>query len=91
MIIGRTASLESTDGTTLSRERRESFERFRRHLWNPEVITYDELLARARFIVERAADRRSSSGAASLISHDVPEADGVDVPFSDADEDDFPF
>lgn len=29
-----------------------SFELYRRHTWRPEIITYDELLERARFIVE---------------------------------------
>jgi hypothetical protein len=35
--------------------KRETFHRFRRNLWNPTVLTYDELLARARFLVGRAA------------------------------------
>jgi hypothetical protein len=53
LLIGRLAQLEgqtAADGTT----RRETFERFRRSLWNPEVLTYDELLDRARFLVEQA-------------------------------------
>ncbi len=29
-----------------------SFELYRRHIWRPEIITFDELLQRARFIVE---------------------------------------
>lgn len=29
-----------------------SFERYRRHLYNPEILTFDELLARARFLVD---------------------------------------
>jgi Domain of unknown function (DUF4263) len=29
-----------------------SFELYRRYTWRPEIITYDELLERARFIVE---------------------------------------
>lgn len=32
-------------------EKRNSFERFRQELRNPEILTYDELLARAKFIV----------------------------------------
>ncbi len=34
------------------RDKRNSFERYRRSLHNPEVITYDELFERARYIVE---------------------------------------
>jgi hypothetical protein len=53
LLIGRLAQLEgqtAAEGTT----RRESFERFRRSLWNPEVLTYDELLDRVRFLVRQA-------------------------------------
>ena len=35
-----------------SRDKANSFERFRRELRNPEIITYDELLERARYIIE---------------------------------------
>jgi hypothetical protein len=31
-------------------------ELYRRHTWRPEIITFDELLQRARFIVEHAPD-----------------------------------
>lgn len=34
------------------RDKRASFEMFRRNIHNPEIITYDELLARAKFIVK---------------------------------------
>jgi len=53
LLIGRLAQLNGQtagEGTT----RRESFERFRRSLWNPEVLTYDELLDRVRFLVRQA-------------------------------------
>lgn len=30
---------------------KETFELYRRNLYNPEIITFDELLERARFIV----------------------------------------
>jgi hypothetical protein len=45
LVIGDTAQL-----TTL--QQRRSLELFRRQLTNPEIITFDELLARARFMVE---------------------------------------
>ncbi len=44
VIIGNTNQLNNWD-------KRNSFERFRRELSNPEVITYDELYERAKFIV----------------------------------------
>jgi len=46
VVIGNTAELED------DREKWSSFERFRRNTLNPEIITFDELLERARFIVD---------------------------------------
>lgn len=48
VIIGRTAQLNN-------RSKRNSFERYRRSLHNPEIITFDELYERAKFIVGEAA------------------------------------
>lgn len=45
VVIGNLSELDS-------REKRNSFEQFRNNLSNPEVITYDELYERARYIVE---------------------------------------
>lgn len=39
---------------------RETFHRFRRNLWNPRILTFDELLARARFQVEQMAVRAAT-------------------------------
>jgi hypothetical protein len=44
LIIGNTTQLDN-------RDKKNSLELFRRNLKNPEVITFDELLERARFIV----------------------------------------
>lgn len=44
VVIGKTSELDGL-------EKRNSFERFRRELRNPEIITYDELFERASFIV----------------------------------------
>ena len=44
MVIGDTSELDNKD-------KRISFELFRRSLHNIDIITYDELLERARFIV----------------------------------------
>ena len=45
VVIGSTAELEG------DREKWSSFERLRRNVLNPEIITFDELLERARFVV----------------------------------------
>ncbi len=47
VVIGCLRSLEHPDKI-------ETFERFRRSLNNPEIITYDELYERAKYIVEHA-------------------------------------
>ena len=48
LIIGNTSELTS------DRHKLESFERFRRNLQNPEIITFDELKERAEFIVDES-------------------------------------
>lgn len=45
VVIGKLSQLSS------NRNKRNSFERFRQNLHNPEIITYDELYERAKFIV----------------------------------------
>ena len=45
IVIGNTNQLDTFD-------KRNSFERFRRELHNPDIITYDELYERAKYIVE---------------------------------------
>jgi hypothetical protein len=47
LIIGRTSSLNT-------RDKKKSFEIFRRNLKNPEILTFDELLERARFIISES-------------------------------------
>lgn len=46
LVIGRTAEFAGDD------DKAGSFERYRRHLQNPEIVTFDELYERARFLVE---------------------------------------
>ena len=48
-MIGNTGQLKTG-------QMKSSFEMFRRNLANPEVITFDELLERARYIVEHPKD-----------------------------------
>ncbi len=50
LVIGKTSEL--VDNTN----KRATFELFRRNLHNPEIITFDELLARAKYLVSREAD-----------------------------------
>jgi hypothetical protein len=47
LLIGHTGQLDVST-------KQDTFHRFRRSLSNPEIMTYDELLARARFMVRRA-------------------------------------
>ncbi len=46
LIIGNTKELDTDDAT-------ETFELYRRNMFNPEIITFDELHERAKFIVHR--------------------------------------
>lgn len=52
IVIGNSAELKS-------RGQKKSFELFRRNLHNPEIITYDELLARAKFITNIPEEENS--------------------------------
>jgi hypothetical protein len=58
LVIGTLGEFETTNGINVPKFR--SFELYRRHTWRPEILTFDELLHRARFIVEHAPD--SSAG-----------------------------
>ena len=53
LVCGHTQELTDLD-------RRKAFELFRRQLSAPEVVTFDELLARARFITRDSAAVRVS-------------------------------
>jgi hypothetical protein len=74
LVIGRLSSIDD------NREKEESFERFRRHLWNPKVITYDELYARAEFIVERTSQEVSEPKPVAPPPPDDDWADLDDLP-----------
>lgn len=47
-------------GLLTNDDQRETFHRFRRNLWNPTVLTFDELLGRARYLVDHPGDAASS-------------------------------
>ena len=49
LVIGRLNELVDND-------RRNTFELFRRNIANPEILTFDELYERAKFIVDRSSD-----------------------------------
>ena len=67
LVIGHTRSL-------VDDAQRTSFHRFRRNLWNPTVLTYDELFERARFLVSKAAT------AANAAREDALADDSDDLP-----------
>ena len=70
VVIGKTSEL--TD-----RDKRNSFERFRREIRSPEIITYDELYERARYIVGMPVAQNAAI---------------TNVPMTEiADDDDLPF
>jgi hypothetical protein len=50
LVVGSLNQFQTDKGVNASKFR--SFELYRRHVWRPEIITFDELLERARFIVE---------------------------------------
>ena len=58
LVVGSLEQFQTDRGVNVPRFR--SFELYRRHTWRPEIITFDELLQRARFIVEHAPDTAPS-------------------------------
>ena len=54
LVIGSLEQFQSANGVSIPKFR--SFELFRRNTWRPEIITFDELLQRARFIVDHGSD-----------------------------------
>ncbi len=62
-----------------------SFELYRRNLYEPEVITFDELLARAEWHVE-VAEREDSQQ-----SEEIPRGDGLEATAVPWNDDDIPF
>lgn len=53
LVIGNLSEFQSENGPSVGRFR--TFEMYRRNLVTPEIVTYDELYDRARFIVECGA------------------------------------
>lgn len=65
LVIGNTSELDNKD-------KMRSFELFRRNLQNPEIITYDELLARAKFVVKYDEYIKDVSPSYSFDINDLP-------------------
>ena len=72
LVVGTTGQLNNI-------EKRNTFELFRRNMINPEILTFDELYERAKYIVERRTERVRGR-------HVSDEPGGVSEP-----GDDFPF
>jgi Domain of unknown function (DUF4263) len=52
LVVGSLGEFQTANGINVPKFR--SFELYRRHTWRPEIVTFDELLQRARFIVEHS-------------------------------------
>lgn len=72
LVVGDTAQLTSAG-------RRRTFELFRRNLGAPEVLTFDELLERARFLVEQPPDQ--DARLQGVVEEDTSVPDVDDLPF----------
>ncbi len=72
LVIGHTGQLSSSPKKT-------TFEMFRQNLVKPEIITFDELLARAEFIVKQTGADEDAPQDAEVSDDSVPPDD--DVPF----------
>lgn len=70
LIVGSTSQLDT-------RDKRRSFELFRRNVANPEIVTYDELLARAQYFVQVSDD----DGQSEPDTHGDVEPAYNDLPF----------
>lgn len=60
LVVGRLSDLVGERGGPHADKVR-SFELFRRHLQEPEILTFDELLARAEWVVDMVADEDAAS------------------------------
>jgi hypothetical protein len=54
LVVGSLGEFQTENGVNVPKYR--SFELFRRHTWRPEIVTFGELLQRARFIVEHGPE-----------------------------------
>lgn len=73
LVIGNTRQLNSAS-------KRATFEMFRRNTVNPEILTFDELYERAKFIVSHTDQTALATGKVSA-EPDDSEPDDDDIPF----------
>jgi Domain of unknown function (DUF4263) len=76
LIIGSHSEFISATGE--NREKYSSFELYRKNIINPEIITFDELYERARFIVQSNEENQIHTVDAI---RDVDSTDVDDLPF----------
>jgi hypothetical protein len=81
LIIGNTAELDSP-------HKRNTFDLYRSSLRNPEVVTFDELFERAKFIVGHSEESLNEISPTARAKH--PAEAGYIAPSVEA-EDDWPF
>ncbi|MGQ7793126.1 Shedu immune nuclease family protein [Faunimonas sp. B44] len=60
LVVGSLNQFQTDRGINVPKFR--SFELYRRHTWRPEIITFDKLLQRARFIVEHGPEVAAGEG-----------------------------
>ncbi|PDT73759.1 hypothetical protein CO675_29310 [Bradyrhizobium sp. C9] len=56
LVVGSLGEFQTNNGVNVPKFR--SFELYRRNTWRPEIVTFDELLQRARFIVDHGAEEK---------------------------------
>lgn len=71
LLIGNTEQLDN-------RDKRQTFEAFRRNLMNPEIVTFDELFERAKFIVEHGESVENEEKQVEYSQYDFVPDDVVD-------------
>lgn len=71
LVVGRLSDLVGEQGGPHGDKVR-SFELFRRHLQEPEILTFDELLARAEWVVDTAANEEAGSMVDGALDEDFP-------------------
>ncbi len=55
-----------------SQKQKDSFGVLRRHLSNPDILTFDELFERARYIVQNQPDANGSASEPEITDEDIP-------------------
>jgi hypothetical protein len=71
LIVGSLSQLLGQGGGPID-DKVHSFELFRRNLHEPEIVTFDELLARAEWHVKLAEAQATAEDAHSVLDNDVP-------------------